>query len=102
MPGGFVEIDEALEEAAHRELQEETNLADIPLQQLHTFGKVDRDPRGRTISVVYYGFTEQENQQEQAGSDAREAKWFDLNSLPPLAFDHDEIIKFAKYQLNLK
>ncbi len=101
-PGGFVEIDENLEKAAHRELKEETNLEGIELRQLHTFGKVDRDPRGRTISVVYYGFVPDWNTVAKAGSDAREAKWFPLSNLPKLAFDHDEIIDFAIKNLDMQ
>src|SRR6056297_2328876 len=95
LPGGFVEIDEDLEESAKRELQEETGLTNISLYQLQTFGKPGRDPRGRTISVAYYGFitSEGEKQKAIAGSDAKNVNWFDLNHLPSLAFDHDEIIQ---------
>jgi 8-oxo-dGTP diphosphatase len=100
-PGGFVEIEEDLEEAAHRELKEETSLDGIELSQLHTFGKVDRDPRGRTISVVYYGFVPDENTAARAGSDARDARWFPLSNLPGLAFDHDKIIDYAIEHLDL-
>ena len=101
-PGGFVEIDENLEEAAYRELHEETNMTGITLHQLHTFGKVERAPRGRTISVVYYGFVNKGNSSTQAGSDARETKWFPINDLPELAFDHDEIVQHAIQRLNLQ
>lgn len=103
LPGGFVEMDEDLEESAKRELQEETGLTNIPLSQLQTFGKPGRDPRGRTISVVYYGFikSEEEKQQAIAGSDAKNVNWFDLNHLPSLAFDHDEIIRVARNKLTI-
>jgi len=100
-PGGFVEIDENLETAAFRELKEETNLDSIELTQLQTFGKVDRDPRGRTISVVYYGFLEDKDKIAWAGSDARDTGWFPLTDLPDLAFDHDEIVRLAITKLNL-
>ena len=91
LPGGFVEIDEDLPEAALRELQEETGLRDIDLKQFRTYGRPGRDPRGRTISVVYYGFVAK-GQKTKAGDDAAEAAWFSIDKLPPLAFDHDEII----------
>ena len=70
LPGGFVEIDEDLPEAAARELAEETGLKDVPLEQLRTFGKPGRDPRGRTITVVYFGIVGKDSQQVQAGDDA--------------------------------
>jgi len=92
LPGGFVEIDEDIEIAALRELKEETNLEDVSLTQFKTYGAVDRDPRGRTISVVYYGFVDNELK-ALAGDDASEAKWYFLNEIPKLAFDHDDILK---------
>jgi len=100
LPGGFVEIDEPLESAAHRELEEETGIHDIRLEQFHTFGKPGRDPRGRTISVVYYGFMDHQSQEAAAGSDARNARWFDILHLPELAFDHHEIIQRAINPIN--
>lgn len=97
LPGGFIDIDEELETAARRELAEETALQidDIPLQQLHTFGTVDRDPRERIITVVYYGFSPSDALKPKAGDDAKEAQWFDIENLPTLAFDHAEIIAMA-------
>jgi 8-oxo-dGTP diphosphatase len=95
LPGGFVEIDEDLPEAAARELAEETGLTGVPLEQLRTFGKPGRDPRGRTITVVYFGIAGQDQQQVQAADDAARAQWFDIHHLPPLAFDHDEIVPCA-------
>ncbi|OFX88674.1 MAG: hypothetical protein A2W99_04185 [Bacteroidetes bacterium GWF2_33_16] len=96
LPGGFVDIDEELDSAAYRELEEETSITNIKLEQFRAFGKIGRDPRGRTVSVVYYGFLpESEKSMAIANSDAAEAKWYNIDSLPPLAFDHDEIIKLA-------
>ncbi len=100
-PGGFVDIDETLEHAAERELKEETGLKNVELQQLHTFGAIDRDPRHRTVSVVYYGFADSSSIQIKAGSDARESRWFPVSGLPKLAFDHEKIMQFAVEILNL-
>ena len=102
LPGGFVEIDEDLPEAAARELAEETGLKDVPLEQLHTFGKPGRDPRGRTITVVYFGIARQDRQQVKAADDAAQAQWFDIHNLPRMAFDHDEIVRLAMERLNRK
>ncbi len=99
LPGGFVGIEEPLEEAAQRELAEETGLCDIPLEQLHTFGRPGRDPRGRVISVVYFGLVRLEGLRVCAGDDARRANWFAWPELPPLAFDHAEILKLAYRRL---
>ena len=96
LPGGFVEMDEDLETACARELKEETGISGIKLTQFHTFGEVNRDPRGRTISVVYWSVIDQIIEPE-GGDDAAQAKWFPLNNLPLLAFDHKKIIgKFLK------
>jgi len=94
LPGGFVNMDETLEQAVHRELLEETGLRCIHLEQLHAFGAIGRDPRGRTVSVVYWGFTDHD-QKPKAGDDAISAAWFSINKLPPLAFDHNEILNIA-------
>jgi 8-oxo-dGTP diphosphatase len=100
LPGGFMDMDETLEEAALRELKEETGADGIVLHQLHAFSALDRDPRHRTVSVVFYGFVE-EMPAIQAGSDAHEADWFPLYKLPPLAFDHAHIMQVLKQKLNL-
>lgn len=93
LPGGFVGIDEPLKTAALRELKEETGLEGIPLQQIYAFGAPDRDPRGRVISIVYGTLIEhKQSLQPRPASDASSLGWFDLNDLPPLAFDHAEII----------
>ncbi len=95
LPGGYIEMDEDLPEAAARELAEETGLEDVPLEQLQTFGKPGRDPRGRTITVAYFGIAGKNRQQVNAADDAAQAQWFDIHNLPPLAFDHDEIVHCA-------
>ena len=95
-PGGFVEYDEELEAAAQRELEEETNIKDICLKQLGTFGRVGRDPRGRTVSVVYYAYIDDSSKLNvKAQDDAKDAQWFSVKKLPELAFDHAEIMGFA-------
>jgi len=96
LPGGFVEMDEELIDAAARELQEETGLKGVHLEQLHTFGTVGRDPRGRQITIVHMGVVTNTQAKINAGDDAAEAKWFPIDKLPvKMAFDHLEVIKFA-------
>ena len=92
LPGGFIEMEEDLIESAYRELEEETHITNMELQQLKTYGKPGRDPRGRTVSVVFGAFLEVE-QEAQAGDDAKEAEWFSIDKLPKLAFDHDLIVE---------
>jgi len=92
LPGGFINMDENLSDAAYRELKEETGLAPHELFQFRTYGDVHRDPRHRTISIVYYGFMEFERSQPTSGDDASRADWFPIQKLPPLAFDHTQII----------
>ncbi len=93
-PGGFVDENEALNEAAYRELAEETGLKTVELKQLQSFGNPGRDPRGHTVSIAYWGIIHgKEN--PKAGDDASKVEWFDLNELPSLAFDHQEILDFA-------
>jgi 8-oxo-dGTP diphosphatase len=95
LPGGFVEIDEDLPEAAARELAEETGLRNISLEQLRTFGQPGRDPRGRTITIAYFGIAERGWEQARAADDAADVRWFDIDDLPAMAFDHDEITRCA-------
>lgn len=102
LPGGFMDMDETLEEAAVRELKEETGLSGIELKQLHAFSALGRDPRHRTVSVAFYGVLENDQAFAKAGSDAKEVQWFRLDDLPPLAFDHDQIMKVARKALSLK
>ena len=92
LPGGFVEMDEELEAACARELKEETGITGIQLQQLGAFGAVNRDPRGRTISIVFWSLITSKTE-AKGGDDAQNVKWFNLNVLPPLAFDHQKIIQ---------
>ncbi len=94
LPGGFVEKDESLYDAACRELCEETHLEDISLEQLYTFGNPGRDPRGHCVTVVYWGWVTN-NSIAIAGDDAKETGWFFINELPPLAFDHELILNMA-------
>ncbi len=94
LPGGFPEMDELLVDAAKRELREETSIHGIELQPLGTFDGINRDPRDRNISVAFYGF-EKHNLEPKANDDAIEAQWFFIDKLPPLAFDHHEIIASA-------
>ena len=101
LPGGFVDMDETLDNAVSRELKEETGLENIDLEQLHTFGSLNRDPRGRTVSVVYWGIAER-SKEAFAGDDAAKTRWFNIKDLPALAFDHDEVIKMALSKLSLK
>ena len=100
LPGGFVEMNESLEESALRELREETGLANLQLTQLGAFGDPDRDPRGRVITVVYYGTIDATQARVVAGSDAVDARWFSTANLPTLAFDHAEIIAAASTQVD--
>lgn len=95
LPGGFVEIDEDLPDAVARELAEETGLRGIALEQFLAFGRPGRDPRGRTITVAYLGIAEKDWDQVQAADDAKHVQWCDIESLPPMAFDHDEIVSCA-------
>ena len=93
LPGGFVDIDEDLDACALRELHEETNVSNVYLEQLYTFGQHNRDPRERVITVSYYALIPADKlENTQAGSDASEVSWFSLDHLPPVAFDHEVII----------
>jgi 8-oxo-dGTP diphosphatase len=101
IPGGFVLEGEDLEEAALRELREETGVSDVYLEQLYTFGKPDRDPRGRVVTVAYFALISADRELK-AGTDAAEAAWFPMDDLPPLAFDHAKILDYALERLRNK
>lgn len=102
LPGGFVRPDETLDAAARRELQEETGLHEIYLEQLYTFGELARDPRERVISVAYYALVRRAGHLPLAATDAAEAAWFEVEKVPSLAFDHAEILKLALERLRGK
>lgn len=99
LPGGFLNIDETVEECARRELLEETNIRNVDLEQLYVFSDVNRDPRERIISVAFFGVINIKDTDVHAGDDANKAQWYEWNNLPPLAFDHAEIINLAKERL---
>ena len=93
IPGGFVRMEEDLEKAAKRELEEETGVKNVYLEQLYTFGEVKRDPRGRVITVAYFALLPQIKTRLRATADVSEARWFSVKKPPELAFDHNKIIE---------
>src|SRR6059036_1923736 len=102
LPGGFVRVDETLDEAARRELQEEAGLRNVFLEQLYTFGAVDRDPRERVVSVAYYALVKLSEHEAKAATDATNARWFLAAKVPSLAFDHANILSAAMARLKGK
>lgn len=102
LPGGFVNQDEALDACAKRELEEETGLTDVYLEQLYTFGEPTRDPRERVISVAYYALIPSDRVEIRAATDAAAVAWRRFDELPPLAFDHDQIVQAAHRRLVAK
>ena len=99
-PGGFLQMDESAIDGAKRELQEETGLADAYIEQFHTFSDVNRDPRGRVITIAHYALVKISD--VKGGDDAADAKWFSIGEIPPLAFDHDRILRVAMSCLKVK
>jgi len=102
LPGGFVQQDESLDEGARRELQEETGLTGVFLEQLYSFGDPQRDPRERVITVAYYALISSEQVSLCAATDAEAVGWFALDELPKLAFDHVDIVSMAHERLAAK
>ena len=103
LPGGFVNMDERLEEAAFRELKEETGLSHAYLEQLYTYGDPKRDPRGRVVTVAYFALIPAGAPfRAEGGDDASQARWFAIDNIPPLAFDHTEIVSYALRRLRYK
>jgi 8-oxo-dGTP diphosphatase len=101
LPGGFVQKTESLDEAAARELREETGVENVYLEQLYTFGAPERDPRGRVVTVAYYALVSN-TQVLHAGTDAADAAWFPVAKLPALAFDHRQIVEYAHQRIRNK
>lgn len=97
LPGGFLKLDESAEQGAQRELKEETGLETAYIRQFHTFSDPDRDPRERVITIAYYALVRL--QEVVGGDDAARAEWFDLDDVPPLAFDHHRILNMATSEL---
>lgn len=102
LPGGLVQNNETLESAVERELSEETGVAINYLEQLYSFSEINRDPRNRVISVAYYGLIKPDAFRLKASTDASDAQWFNIDKLPPLAFDHQNIVEVAINRLRGK
>src|SRR5262245_45799655 len=102
LPGGFVRVDETIDEAARRELEEEAGLKNVFLEQLYTFGATKRDPRERVVSVAHYALVKLAEFNTRAATDAADARWFPISKVPKLAFDHAGILATALARLKGK
>lgn len=102
LPGGFVRMDETTDAAALRELSEETGVENVYLEQLYTFSDVERDPRGRVVTVAYYALAKPSDHDIRADTDAENVAWYEIDRLPSLAFDHEAIVRMARERLRAK
>lgn len=102
LPGGFVHMDESLEQAAERELVEETGVSGVYLEQLYSFGDPGRDPRERVVTIAYYALIPSDTVKLRAATDAEGVAWFSVDKLPELAFDHHDILETAMDRLAAK
>jgi len=102
IPGGFVQMNESLDEAAQRELIEETGVKDVYLEQLYSFGEINRDPRGRVITISYFALVNADRVKLRASTDVKDVKWFSIKKLPILAFDHKKILDYALKRMKWK
>ncbi len=102
LPGGFMNMDEDAEQCARRELFEETGVRDMFIEQLYTYSDVNRDPRGRVVSIAYFALVKISDYELLAGDDANNANWFSMHEIPSLAFDHDRVLRMAIQRLKGK
>ncbi len=102
IPGGFLNMNENADDCAKRELYEETGLQDVFMEQLYTFSDAGRDPRGRVVTIAYYALIKLSDYTVTAGDDAKNAQWFSISQIPPLAFDHNQILSAALSRLRGK